>query len=77
MMLLLLNCLCENKISFLGECFSGMDAHLTYDKHGEGESCVHGETKDAWGKCTRDDKSCSGEARTNYVYRVAPTGRSS
>ena len=57
-----------------GECWGSLRGHLDYAKHGKAETCVHGETREEWGRCTKDDVACTGEALTNYVYRIAPTG---
>ena len=52
-----------------------MRGHLDYKKHGKAETCVHGETREPWGRCKEGvDVACTGEALTNFVYRIAPTG---
>eukprot|EP00112_Aurelia_sp_Birch-Aquarium-sp1_P005417 Seg1615.3 transcript_id=Seg1615.3/GoldUCD/mRNA.D3Y31 product="hypothetical protein" protein_id=Seg1615.3/GoldUCD/D3Y31 len=61
-------------IQFYGECWGSMRGHLDYKKHGKAETCVHGEKREAWGRCTKGvDVACTGEALTNFVYRIAPT----
>eukprot|EP00795_Rhopilema_esculentum_P016724 gene16724-8177_t len=57
-------------IQSFGRCFSGLTAHLTYQKHGETEECIDGSLK----SCSTTDNVCSGEAMVNFVYRIAPTG---
>ena len=60
-----------------GECWGSMRGHLDYAKHGESNNCVHDGSREAWGKCKNGkDVACSGEALTNFVYKVAPTGTS-
>ncbi|XP_065055679.1 uncharacterized protein LOC135684172 isoform X2 [Rhopilema esculentum] len=56
-------------IQSFGRCFSGLTAHLTYQKHGETEECIDGSLK----SCSTTDNVCSGEAMVNFVYRIAPT----
>ena len=58
----------------IGECWGSIRGHLDYAKHGKSDTCVHGESREPWGMCTDSDVACTGEALTNYVYRVAPTG---
>lgn len=60
-------------IQFYGECWGSMDGHLTYNKYGNTSTCLEGDVKDNWAKCGEDNKACTGEALTNFVYRIAPT----
>jgi len=60
-------------VQFYGECWGSLRGHLDYAKHGKAETCVHGETREEWGRCTKDDVACTGEALANYVYKIAPT----
>jgi len=57
---------------FYGECWSGPQAHVTYDKYGRTDMCVNSELS----RNISDIKHCQsavGLHSTNYVYRIAPT----
>ena len=41
-------------LQYFGECWSGKDALLNYDKYGRSDNCING----------------VGKASTNYVYRI-------
>lgn len=58
---------------FYGECWSGPQAHVTFDKYGPTDMCVNSELS----RNISDTKHCQaavGLHSTNYVYRIAPTG---
>jgi len=57
---------------YYGECWSGPDAHLHFDKYGMADTCVNGK----FSKDITDVSKCIsgvGMDSTNFVYRIAPT----
>lgn len=57
---------------FVGDCYSGQNAHKSYVEHGVASSCVSQNHIEQ--PCSKDEYLCSGEMSTNFVYRIAPTG---
>ncbi|KAL9976290.1 hypothetical protein ACROYT_G013573 [Oculina patagonica] len=54
-------------VQFYGECWSGANGHLTYDRDGISKSrCVD----QCYEPCTKQSKFCSGKNFANYVYRL-------
>ena len=59
-------------LQFYGECWSGLTAHLDYDKIGITDTCIDEKYKHVGNK--PDCQAGTGTDSTNFVYRVAPTG---
>ena len=58
-------------IQYYGECWSGDDADVCYDKHGASESCTGGGNEtNAQCNSMNNTSPCSGKAKVNYVYKI-------
>lgn len=59
-------------LQFYGECWSGPNADITYDKYGPAESCINGDYR-----LISNSSNCGhfmGKSWTNHVYRINTPG---
>ena len=61
-------------IQFWGECWSGPNAAKKYDKYGGADTCVNEKFKKEFNDTTQCQMA-TGMDSTNYVYRIAPSGK--
>lgn len=55
-------------IQFYGECWSGNDADIHFNRNGVSGNCVNEE----YNTCQCNSYNCVGKAYTNYVYKLKP-----
>ncbi|XP_028403466.1 uncharacterized protein LOC114526148 [Dendronephthya gigantea] len=53
-------------LQYYGECWSGERGNVTYYQDGETSTCKN----KCFKTCTKSDSFCTGEQKTNYVYRI-------
>lgn len=62
-------------LQYYGECWSGENVVQTYAKYGKSSQCLSAVNK-KFKPCNDDsDEACVGASRTNYIYKITPSGK--
>ena len=61
-------------IQFWGECWSGPNAAIDYNKYGTADSCSTSKFNEDFVDTTKC-QAATGKQWTNYVYRIAPSSK--